>query len=227
NLGVEVTMPVVYPSGQLVNVVVSAERGAYVVHDASAGAMQLTASGIDLTRAMAERLERLAQDYGCDYVAGRISTLATVEQMAVAVALVANASRAVGDLARAEERARASRFADAVAAAVTTAAGQRSRLHERVTGESGKHYAVTAVLLDAAQSRPVAFVEAVARPKVVPQHVAKLLDLSGEHPQVHREAVYDETAEWDSPNLVLLRRVSNPVPRGMLEKRTRALLRAA
>jgi hypothetical protein len=100
NLGVEVALPVVYPTGQAVRVLVAAEGGAYVVHDASHGAMCLTAAGVRFTRELEARLVRLAEAFGCEYLNGRISTRCREDQLAVAVALGANASRGVGDESR-------------------------------------------------------------------------------------------------------------------------------
>ena len=60
NLGVEVTMPVIYPNGQAVTVVVNVDGGDYIVHDAGFGAMYLTSAGIRLSKQLARRLVALA-----------------------------------------------------------------------------------------------------------------------------------------------------------------------
>lgn len=56
NLGVEVTMPVLYPNGNAVNVVVAAHAERYLVHDAGAGAMHLSSFGIAITKPLRGRL---------------------------------------------------------------------------------------------------------------------------------------------------------------------------
>ena len=97
NLGYEVELPVVYPNGQCVAVVINVSGGAYVVHDAGHGALNLTEAGLSLTKQLTERLRRLADAYGCEFVSGRMTKSCTEQQLAIAIALVANASRAVGD----------------------------------------------------------------------------------------------------------------------------------
>src|SRR5215813_10580707 len=97
NLGIEVTMPVVYPNGQLVTVVITVEGGDYLVHDAGQGTMCLTASGARLSVQLEKRLMELAQHYGCEFISGRMSRYARADQLALAIVMVANASRTVGD----------------------------------------------------------------------------------------------------------------------------------
>src|SRR5690242_1510334 len=98
-LGVEIQMPVVYPTGHTVTVEVTVQGGHYVVHDAGFGSMSLTSAGVTLTKSLQERLSLLAKYYGCEFIEGRMSRRCTVEQIALAAVMVANASRTVGDQA--------------------------------------------------------------------------------------------------------------------------------
>ena len=228
NLGVEVTLPVIYPTGQAVRVVVSVERGAYVVHDASLGAMCLTGAGVRFTRELEARLVRIAEVFGCSYLDGRISARCREDQLAVTVALVANASRGVGDEARAAAAQATADFAAKVDAALRGAFGRRHRDKQEVTADSGKTYRVSHVLLDRDERRFVAFVEPTPAPAAVPRRVAEFLDLRDEYPDVHREAIYDDgSATWDGANLLLLQKVSNPVPFSKSAPRLRFLAEAA
>ena len=56
NLGIEVTMLVVYPTGQMVTVVITVADGDYLVHDAGQGAMCLTSAGARLSAQLERRL---------------------------------------------------------------------------------------------------------------------------------------------------------------------------
>lgn len=105
NLGIEIQMPVIYPTGSTVTVVVTVQGGEYLIHDAGMGAMALTSSGITLSKTLEERLSALAKHYGCDFIGGRMSRRCTPPQVALAALMVANASRTVGDQALDQKRA--------------------------------------------------------------------------------------------------------------------------
>jgi len=229
NLGVEVTLPVIYPTGQAVRVVVAAESGAYVVHDASHGALCLASAGVRFTRGIEARLARMRESFGCEFVSGRVSTRCREDQLAVAIALVANASRGVGDEARSATATAARDFAAKLDGALRAVFGRRLRAQQEIVADSGKAYRVSHVLLDRAERGYVAFIEPAASPAIVPRRVAEFLDLRDEYPEVAREAVYDdgEEANWDGANLLLLQKVSNPVPFSNSAPRLRALAEAA
>jgi hypothetical protein len=57
-------MPLVYPSGDTVVVTVSCEDSVFVVHDAGLGSMGLSSYGVNITKAMAARLAKIAEQYG-------------------------------------------------------------------------------------------------------------------------------------------------------------------
>lgn len=210
--GVEVTMPVIYPNGQAVNVLVTVEAGQHIVHDAGGGAMFLTLSGIELTRKLRQRLANLAQQYGCEFIDGRMSMRCSADQIAVAIVLVSNASRVVGDQALRVAVEHAEAFREAVSARLRELVGARLREREAVVGNSGREYRVGNVILDRDEKVPVAFVEAVPNHQAVERRVSEFLDLKEEYPVVTREAVYDDKIEWENHSLILLKHVSNPVP---------------
>lgn len=99
SLGIEVTLPVIYPSGRNVVVVVEPGETESLLHDSGFGSMCLLEEGIQLNNQLRRRLGRLARNYGCAFADGRVSRVVENEHLAVGVALVANASRSVGDVA--------------------------------------------------------------------------------------------------------------------------------
>lgn len=99
SLGIEVTTPVVYPSGDLVTVAVIIDGGEYVVHDAGFGAMYLNSAGVRLSTQLARRFTQLAARYGCAFIGGRMTRRCAPDHVAMAAIMVANASRTIGDQA--------------------------------------------------------------------------------------------------------------------------------
>lgn len=223
NLGVEVCLPVVYPNGQSVNVTVTMQRDRYVVHDSGAGAMYLTSVGMKMDKRLRDKLSRYAKAYGCEFLSGRVSTTCTVDQIAVAMVLVANASRAVGDEGRLSDELAEASFDSLVSDILREAVGERLRERDSVVAESGKTYHVGHVVLDRTLSKPTAFVESVPKADAIPRRVTEFFDLMDEYPDVAREAVYDDKREWGAHNLVLLGKVSNPVPYSLAPERMKAL----
>lgn len=97
NLGLEVQLPVIYPNGDFVTVVVVPSAEQFVVHDAGFAAMTLANHGVRLTAKMKARIANLSQHYGCEFANERMSRVVPYDQLAFAVAVVANASRTIAD----------------------------------------------------------------------------------------------------------------------------------
>jgi hypothetical protein len=138
-------------------------------------------------------------------------------------------SGGVGDEARASAAQATADFAAKVDAVLRDAFGRRHREKQEVVADSGKAYRVSQVLLDRAEARFVAFIEPTPSPAAVPRRVAEFLDLRDEYPEVGREAIYDdsEAGRFDGANLILLQKVSNPVPFSLSAARLRRLADAA
>lgn len=219
NLGIEVTMPVIYPNGQAVTVVVSVDGGDYVVHDAGFGAMYLTSAGIRLTKQMAKRLAALAAHYGCDFIENRMTRRCSVDHLAVAIAMVANASRTVGDQALEVRRRSESDFRTAVSERLEAAVGKRIRVRQEFKGQSGRKYQVGSIVLDRNEAYPVAFVEASANRATVSNHFMEFYDLSPVYENVFNISVYDENEHIPETDLSLLREVSEVVKYGQSQSR--------
>lgn len=226
NLGYEVELPVVYPNGQCVSVVISVSGGSYVVHDAGHGALNLTEAGLSLTKQLTARLRRLADAYGCEFVSGRMTKLCTEQQLAIAIALVANASRAVGDQIFEQREGRLRDFRREVASAVASVVPERRvRTAAMVVGESGTSYRIANVVLASDAQTELAFVEPISDQSSVNSKFREFFDISSneDYASVARISVYDDRISWRDGDLAVLDRVSNIVPFSVLSRRLERL----
>jgi hypothetical protein len=214
SLGIEVTMPVVYPNGDLVTVAVTVDGGEYVVHDAGFGAMYLNSAGVRLTRQLTNRFGELAARYGCEFISGRMTRRCSPEQVAMAAVMVANASRTIGDQALEIRRQTESDFRTAVVERVRDIAGPRVLENETVKGESGRSYQIPSLILDSSLSFPVAFVVPLPNRAAVPTRFAEFFDIRRAHQRVRRESVYDEGSDIRSEDLRFMQteQVSELIP---------------
>ena len=215
NLGYEISMPVVYPTGQSVAVVVTVAGGDYVVHDAGFGSMYLTSSGVSVTGNLKEKLAGIAQMYGCEFISGRMSMTCTEKELAIAIALVANASKAVGDQLLDARKERVTDFKREVNAVINHVLGEsRVKTGEPVVGDSGTPYKVNFIVLDRSKARPVAYVEPVGDQNSVNARFREFSDIKANSnlSAIDRIAVYDDRHGWRNGDIALLNTVGNAVP---------------
>src|SRR5690242_19103142 len=97
NLGFEVQLPVIYPNGDFATVVVAQGVGTFLVHDAGFAAMTLANHAVRMTPKLSARIAKLAKHYGCEFSNERMARTATADELPLAVAVVANASRTIAD----------------------------------------------------------------------------------------------------------------------------------
>ncbi len=97
SFGIEITVPVAYGDGEMVSVNVEQNGDTFSVHDAAIGSMELSASGVSLTKAVITRVSELVARFHCMFENGRVSAHCAQDDLAVTVCLVANASRSVAD----------------------------------------------------------------------------------------------------------------------------------
>lgn len=226
NLGFEVELPVVYPNGQRVAVVINVAGGAYVVHDAGMGAMYLTDAGVSLTKEISGRLRKLADTYGCEFISGRMTKSCSEKQLAVAIALVANASRAVGDQIYEQREGRVRDFRREVATTVArTVSDTRLKKSAMIVGESGTSYRVSNIVLAMDKQSELAFVEPISDQTAVDRRFREFFDIArnDEYANVHRISVYDDRMSWRDGDLAVLNKVSNIVPYSSLTRRLERL----
>jgi hypothetical protein len=194
NLGIEVTVPVVYGGGELVTVVVEQTKNALVVHDASFSAMRLSNAGVSLTHHVVHRLSELAERYNCKFRDGRVTCDAnSVETLPQVVALVANASRSIADYVFEIKRQAETDFRLIVIERLRAIVGPRAHDPDEFKGISGRRYRLP-FILNADLTRPQIFISTLAHRSNVPQTFAALFDLRGTFPDVERDAIYDDAA---------------------------------
>lgn len=210
NLGIEVTLPVAYDDGELVSVVVEQNESGLTVHDAGFSAMRLTGAGVTLSRNIIHRLSEFAQRYRCGFVDGRVSSPATLDDVAQVACLVANAARSVADYAHEIRRQAETDFRVVVFDKLREIAGDRVREPEEFRGKSGRLWRVP-IVLDPTKTKPQNFVSALAHRQAVNQGVAMLYDLGLAYPEIERDAVYDDTADLRQEDKSLLTSVGAEV----------------
>lgn len=226
NLGFEIQMPVVYPNGQCVSVVVGVSGGAYVVHDAGFGAMYLTSAGVDLTKQLSKKLGRLADEYGCEFVDGRMMRACTETQLPIAIALVANASRAVGDQYFEQREKKVRDFRKEVSLALARALPSDRVKRVQVVGDSGTSYKIAHAVLSKDYETEIAFVEPIPDQQAVDRKFREFSDIkmSNDYPEVERISVYDDRNQWRDGDLAVLSRVSNVVAFASFPRRLERLV---
>lgn len=150
----------------------------------------------------------------------------SVEQIALAIAIVANASRTVGDQSLETRHGVERDFREEVSQRLREIVGSRIRAQQEVKGASGRLYRVGNVVLNVAQTTPVAFVESFANRAGVANHFMEFFDLRPAYPEVGRYSVYDQNEPFTKPELNLLREVSQVVSYGQ-SRQALAVLRSA
>jgi hypothetical protein len=195
-LGVEITMPVIYPNGECVTVTVTMEGTGCVVHDAGLGAMYLTSEGIRISRQLSARLAALAARYECEFIDGRMMRRCSTDDVAVAAVLVANASRTVGDQALEVRRQHESEFRYAVADQIREIAGKRWRENEAFKGASGRTYRIGNIILNLHETEPIAFAFAVPSRRAVPDRFYESSDLREAFPNIANDSIYNDASDF-------------------------------
>lgn len=228
NLGLEVQLPVIYPNGDLVTVVVSEENGQIFVHDAGFAAMALATAGVAVTSKMKVRIVSLSKHYGCEFLNDRMVKTSPLNELPLAIAVVANASRTIADQLLQTHSQPMFSFRQEVIDRVKEVMGaERVRENEPILGKSGTQYNIGAVVLDKKLTAPVAFVEAVKDLEGVNKRFREFYDISllpmTNDPD--RIVLYDDRAPLRQVDLIILQDVSNVVRFSDAETRFRELAR--
>lgn len=209
NLGIEVSTPVAYPGGDLVNVLVEDINGEIVVHDSGLAAMRLAEVGVTINRHTAARLAEYANRFNCEFHGSRVVAKSGAPSIEYAVAMVANASRSVADYALEIRRHAETDFRAVVADALREIVGKRLRENEEFRGKSGRHYRVSAVIMDEFVDGPACFIAPIANRAAVSHGFAMLYDLKQQYSETANDAVYDETGDLRDEDRLLLKSVGD------------------
>lgn len=214
--GYELTLPQAYHTGNAVAVVIQPEAGGFYIHDNGYAAMLLEGLGIRATHALQAHLHRSVEAYGCDLAGFRVfRRCSDWDDVAFAAVTVGCASRLVADHALKADAAPLYDFKRALLGKVEESLGSaRIRENQEYTAEKGTSYKVTAVVLDAHQSRPVAFIEPISRHQAVARKFREFYDfmMTPSLVGIERVAIYDDTqSEITAGDILLMQDVSNPV----------------
>ncbi len=229
NLGFEVQLPVIYPNGDFATVVVAQNGDSFLVHDAGFAAMTLANHAVRMTAKLRARIAKLARHYGCEFSNERMARIATVDELPLAIAVVANASRTIADQLLQVPTQPILSFRQTVIERVKEFVGSnRVRENELVVGNSGTEYHIGAAVLDRQLSKPVAYVEAVRDMEGVNKRFREFYDISlvPELSDMTCIVLYDDAAELRQGDLLVLQNVSNVVRFSDAEARLKPLTNA-
>ena len=224
--GFEVQLPLVYPNGETIAVTVNAEGDGYTVHDGGNGVSALAAHGINITPKLGHKLVEIAGHYGCEFASYRMIRRSSADDLPVAIAIVANASRSIGDQMLHTPTAPILDFkAEALHILRSSIGFDRVRENETVLGESGSKYTASALVLSSDRSRAISIVEPVKDHEAATKKFREFWDISQNVGLSHlsRISLYDDRREWSAADLTLLQNVSNIVRLTDTENRMREL----
>lgn len=210
--GVEVSTNVAYLGGDLVSVIVEGVPDGVIVHDGGVAAERLALSGLKINKDVITRLADLSARYNCAFEDRRVVARSDHATLELAVAMVANASRAVSDYVVELRRHAEADFRAIVTDVLRDVVGSRLRENDEFPGLSGRKYRVSAVILDENQLRPISFIAPVANRSNVAHNFAMLYDLHGGYPSSSQEAIYDEASGLRLEDRALLDTVCNVYP---------------
>ena len=229
NIGVEVSTPVAYPGGDLVNVNVEQSPEGVLVHDASFASSRLSLAGVTMSRHVVERLAEYAGRFNCAFENGRVSAKAGSGSIELLIAMVANASRSVADYALELRKHAETDFRMTVAEALRDIIGKRLRENEECVGKSGRKYKISAMVLDERETQPIMLVASIANRAAVPHGFAMLYDLKDQETYTHatRDAIYDETSDFRDEDRALLKAASEVITLTQARHRFHKLMSAS
>ena len=203
--GLVVNTGIIFVGGDSVQVLISDHKTGYLVSDQSSAAVYLESHGISIGSKLQHNFSKHAQRYGCGYVGNRVERTCSAEQLPVAILMVANASRLIGDYVLEIRRQVDKEFKRAVTDKLREAVGSRMRQQESVVGHSGRTWHIDNLVLDAQLIRPIAFIETVSNRKVVDKRVATFLDLSNKYKNELKQAVIKEESDLRQEDYQLLK----------------------
>lgn len=214
--GYELVLPQAYHTGNAVAVVVQNEATGFYVHDNGYAAMLLEGLGVRPTHALQSHLHSSVEAYGCDLAGFRVfRRCSDWAEVAFAAITVGCASRLIADHALRVDAPPVFDFKRALLGKVEESIGiSRIRENQEYRADKGTSYKVTAVILDARESKPVAFLEPISRHQAVARKFREFYDfmLTPSLVDIERVAVYDDSqSEITSGDILLLQDVSNPV----------------
>ena len=209
--GLHVNTGVLFLSGDCVQVSVDSDPDGYLVSDHCLAAMYLELHGLTIGTKLRHSFSNYAQKYGCEFKSNCVQKTCTTDQIPIAIAMVANASKSIGDYIIEPRRREDTGFKQQVSAKLQEAVGLRMRQREAVRGYSGRVWHVDNIVLDKQLKHPIAFIETVPNRNTVPRRVTAFLDLKNKHQGATNTAVIKDDNDLRPEDYQLLKEICDPV----------------
>lgn len=203
--GVRVSTHCLYPSNGMVGVVVRGGDNAFVVSDEGGALQEIGASGRSLASA-SHAMGRLVRPQGLRVENGSIlSPPVTLSELAVAIILVANASKEVADWGLANTKFKPARnFKQALAELLKRHFHDELKHDQLIAGRSNKAHKFRHVV-HLSRGRRLLIDPAVNDSTSINARVVANMDVRmAENPDLLQLIVYDDQEKWESATLALL-----------------------
>ena len=225
NLGIEVSLPALYPNGEHVVVILRAIDGENVLlHDGGFSLQAISPMGLSLQKNAIKHIIQYAARMGCSFENGRVTRKCPTTKVAAAAMTVSNVCLYVASQFQVMQEVKKD-FDSIVREALSKKLSEDVVTpNYSVLGASGGKYNITAAILMPHDDKPRAIIEAISTPKSVSGRFRHLYDIkaNAEYSKVERIAVYDDTETFHQHDYLLLQDVSNVVAFADFYKRVEA-----
>lgn len=213
NLGAEISLPALYPTGEHVTIVLNERDGEVVLHDGGFALQSISSMGMTLKTHAHKHISEYAAQLGCSFENGMVVRRCKVSNMAGAAMTVANvclyvASQFQGVLPEKSD------FEEIVRGILSKQVREASIVTDyKAIGASGGQYPVTAAIMNGNTNTPIIIVDAVGSSKSVNSRFRQLYDIKAnqDYFDTERIAVYDDAEVYKQSDLLILQDVSNVV----------------
>jgi len=222
NLGVEVSLPSLYPNGEHVVVVLrELDHENVLLHDGGFSLQAISSMGLNLQKNAIKHIIEYASLMGCSFENGRVIRRCPSVKVAAAAMTVSNVCLYVASQFQVMQEAK--KDFDSIVREVLSKKLSTDLVvpNYSILGASGGKYSVTAAITLPSIEKPKAIIEAISTPKSVSGRFRHLYDIkaNAEYSNVERIAVYDDDESFHQYDYLLLQDVSNVVAFADLNKR--------
>ena len=222
NLGIEVSLPALYPNGEHVVVVLrELDQENVLLHDGGFSLQAISSMGLSLQKNAIKHIIEYAARMGCSFENGRVTRKCPATKVAAAAMTVSNVCLYVASQFQVMQEPKKD-FDSIVREALSKKLSEDMVTpNYSIIGASGGKYSVTAAILLPNNEKPKAIIEAISTPKSVSGRFRHLYDIKAniEYSSVERIAVYDDAETFHQHDYLLLQDVSNVVAFADLNKR--------
>jgi len=225
NLGIEVSLPALYPNGDHVVVILrEIDQDNVLLHDGGFSLQAISSMGLNLQKNAIKHIKEYSSMMGCSFEDGRVMRKCEPFRVAAAAMTVSNVCLYVASQFQVMQETKKDFDLIVKDALCKNLSDGLVAPNYSIFGASGGKYSVTAAIIAPNKDVPRAIVEAIATPKSVNGRFRHLYDIMAntEHLDVERIAVYDDNEDFHQHDYLLLQDVSNVVAFSDIQKRVRA-----